>query len=148
MSESRKGVKIVIKTLEPGWHDKAELMLHAMLQLLTDFMEKEKPGEVTDWTSDAAHRKAWDEMNKLDRWWKKERPARRSPLRSRRLRSPPLETGPMPGTSLRKSAPPDKKKYAAYYRAMEVHWRLEKEWEAEDQKNLHRLVDIRRFLWT
>jgi hypothetical protein len=123
-------------------------MLHAVFQLLVDFVEHEKPDKVTDWTHDAAHREAWNEISTLYRWWKRERPRRRSPLSSKRLQTPPHVTEPIPGTSWRKVVPPDKKKYAAYDHAMEAHWRLEKEWEAEDQNNLHRVVDIRRFLWT
>ena len=34
-----------IKTLEKGWHDKDEVLLHAAFQLLTDFVEQEKPEE-------------------------------------------------------------------------------------------------------
>ncbi|GAG52313.1 unnamed protein product, partial [marine sediment metagenome] len=43
---------------------------------------------------------------------------------------------------------PDKKKHAKYYDALEKDSKLEKQWEEEDQRNLHRLVDIRGFLWT
>jgi hypothetical protein len=41
-----------------------------------------------------------------------------------------------------------KTKYPEFERAAKQHRRLEKKWEEEDQTNLHRLVDIRGFLWT
>ena len=43
---------------------------------------------------------------------------------------------------------PDRKKYAAYYRLLDASRRQEERWEAEDQKNLRRLIDIRGYLWT
>ena len=49
---------------------------------------------------------------------------------------------------MRRWVTPDKKKYAEYYQALEEHARLEKEWHEEDQRNLHRLIEIRGFLWT
>ncbi len=120
MTRPRKGVALAIKTLEPGWHDKDVLILHAVFQLLIDFVDLETPYEVTDWTHDDVHRKAWEEISALYRWWKKERPKRQSPLHSKRIRTPPHESVPIPGTSFRKTLPPDKKKYAAYYRAMSL----------------------------
>jgi hypothetical protein len=42
----------------------------------------------------------------------------------------------------------DKKKYAAYDAALKNSLRLEKKWSEEDQRNLHRLVEIRQYLWT
>jgi hypothetical protein len=42
----------------------------------------------------------------------------------------------------------DKKKYTAYDVALKKHWRMEKRQNEEDQKNLHRLIEIRQFLWT
>ena len=41
----------------------------------------------------------------------------------------------------------DKKKFAAYDAAMKKHRRLEKKWDEEDQRNLHRVIEIRQFLW-
>ncbi|MBF0548584.1 MAG: hypothetical protein HQM08_29405 [Candidatus Riflebacteria bacterium] len=44
-----------IYSLEKGWCDKDEVLLHAAFQLLADFMEKEKPGQIIDWNSDPLH---------------------------------------------------------------------------------------------
>jgi hypothetical protein len=43
---------------------------------------------------------------------------------------------------------PNKKKYARYYQALKEDCKLEMKWLEEDQRNLHRLIDIRLFLWT
>ena len=137
-----------IYTLDKDWCDKDEVLLHAAFQLLIDFIEQEKPDKIVDWNADELHRKAWKEIQSLYNWWKKERPARKSPLDDMRIKHPPLKFEKIPGSDLRKMVEPDKKKYANYYRALEEHWKLEQKWEEEDQRNLHRLIDIRKFLWT
>jgi hypothetical protein len=137
-----------IHKLEKGWCDKDEVLLHAAFQLLTDFIEQEKPDKIVDWNVDELYRKAWKEIKSLYNWWKKERPARKSPLDDNRLKRPRLKLEKIPGSDLYKMVEPDKKKYASYYRALRKHWKLEQKWEEEDQRNLHRLIDIRKFLWT
>ena len=137
-----------IHTLEKGWCDKDEVLLHAAFQLLIDFIEKEKPETIIDWNADELQKKTWKEIKLLYNWWKKERPARKSPLEDKRLKHPPWKFKKIPGSDLREMVEPDKKKYANYYRALEEHWKLEQKWEKEDQRNLHRLINIRKFLWT
>lgn len=138
-----------IHTLEKGWQDRDAIMLHAVFQVLVDFVEQEKPSEIIDWNSDDAHREAWKELNDLYAWWKITRPARKSPLSDKSLKVPPMKFEAIPGrTNLKKMVPDDKKKYAAYYKALEGDHILEEEWLKEDQLNLHRLIEIRSFLWT
>lgn len=137
-----------INSLDDQWHDRDEILLHASFQILADFMEKEKPGKSIDWSHDKLHRRAWKEMNSLYSWWKKERPTRKSPLDNKRLLRPPFKFEKIEGENLSRLVKPDKKKYAAYYRALKKDWRLEDRWNEEDQKNLRRLIQIRRFLWT
>jgi len=137
-----------IHSLSKGWCDKDELLLHAAFQILVDFIEQEKPNKITDWNAQKEHRKAWKEICALYKWWKKERPNRKEPLDSKRFKHPELELEKIPGSNHLKFVEPDKKKYAAFYRAAEKQKVLEKQWESEDQKNLHRLVNIREFLWT
>ena len=66
----------------------------------------------------------------------------------RRSPKPPVRFENLAGTKLRRLVTPDKKKYAACYRALNQHNRLEQKWHSEDQRNLHCLVNIRQFLWT
>ena len=139
---------LTIRTLKKGWHDKDEILLHATFQLLVDFIEKEHPEERIDWRADKVHRQAWGEIKSLYKWWKEKRSARRSPLDDKRLLKPALKFKKIPGSEFLQSVEPDRKKYAAYYRAMKKHGRLEKQWHEEDQRNLHRLIEVRGFLWT
>jgi len=52
------------------------------------------------------------------------------------------------GTELTRIVTPDRKKYADSFRAIKKHSLLEKKWYEEDQRNLHRLIEIRSYLWT
>ena len=138
---------LTIRTLKKGWHDKDEILLHAAFQLLVDFIEKEHPERI-DWNAQKKHKQAWREIKSLYRWWKIERPARKSPLDNKRLLKPALKLKKLPGSEFSQLVQPDRKKYAAYYRAMKKDGRLEKQWYEEDQRNLHRLIEVRGFLWT
>jgi hypothetical protein len=147
-NKKRKSIRITIRTLRPGWHDKDEVMLHAVFQLLADFVEQESPDRHIDWSHNAVHRRAWKEIRDLYQWWKKKRPARRSPLDTKKIAQPPLRFEKIAGTKFHRLVTPDKKKYAAYYQALKQHARLEQQRRNEDQRNLHRLINIREFLWT
>jgi hypothetical protein len=142
-------VKILkIHTLENGWCDKDYVMLHAVFQLLADFVEQEKPDQIVDWNSEPEHKHAWKEIHSLYRWWTKTRPARKSPLDEKGLKKPPMRWKKLLGTDHRQLVDYDKKKYPAYDFALKKHWRMEKKQNEEDQKNLHRLIEIRQVLWT
>jgi len=80
-----------INTLEKGWYDKDEVLLHSAFQLLIDFVEQEKPDKTVDRNVNESHRKAWKEIKFLYGWWKKGRPTRKSPLEDKRVKHPPLK---------------------------------------------------------
>lgn len=136
-----------IETPDKGWCDRDQVLLHAAFQILVDFIEKEDPERI-DWNSNELHRRGWREIKSLYRWWKETRPNRKSPLDNERLPSPPLKLKKVPDSDLSEWLKPDKKKYAKYYEALDRHNKLEQKWHIEDQRNLHRLIEIRSFLWT
>ncbi|MGB4780936.1 hypothetical protein [Candidatus Methylomirabilis sp.] len=150
MTQNKKArsMHLVIRTLKAGWHDKDEVMLHAAFQLLVDFVEQEQPDKHIDWSHDNDHVQAWKELRALCRWWTKTRPSRRNPLDNKKIAKPPLRFENIAGTTLSRLVTPDKKKYAAYHLALKQHIRLEQKWREEDQRNLHRLVETREFVWT
>jgi len=63
--------RLKITTLDKGWHDKDEVLLHAAFQLLTDFVEGERPEKIVDWDFDGQHKVVWAEINSLYKWWTK-----------------------------------------------------------------------------
>ena len=137
-----------IQSLDKGWCDKDHVMLHATFQLLVDFVEQERPDQIVDWNSNPQHKQAWKEIRSLYKWWTQTRPARKSPLYEKGLKIPPLRFKKIPGSDLRELCKYDKKKYPDYEKAIKKQSRLDKKWHEEDQRNLHRLIDVRPFLWT
>lgn len=137
-----------IQTLKKGWCDKDRVMLHAVFQLLVDFVDQEKPDQFVDWNSDPEHKHAWKEIRSLYRWWTQKRPTRRSPLDKKGLKKPPMRWKKIAESENLQLVDYDKKKYAEYHTALKMHLRLEKKWYEEDQRNLHRAIEIRQFLWT
>jgi len=134
-----------IHTLNKGeWYDRDTILLHAAFQILVDFVEQEKPDEVCDWQHDELHRNAWNEISQLYKWWKEERPNRHNPLDD--VVEPPEEEYNISDEGY--MIFPERDKYPDYYAALDKCSELEKEWCEEDQKNLHRLIEIRLFLWT
>lgn len=148
-------VTLKIKTLKKGWHDKDLIMLHAAFQLLTDYIELEKPEEIIDW-SESPHNEAWKEIKYLYNWWTKKRPARKEkdfaePLTKEEYKAYGLDhldvitsnwkfKPDLPLGVIRKIEN-YKKKLLKLYEQMET-------WDNEDQENLERLVKIREHLWT
>jgi len=57
-----------IDTLEPGWTDKDQVMLHACFQLLTDFLTKENLA-IVNWMQNETIQEARKEMDTLAAWW-------------------------------------------------------------------------------
>lgn len=64
----KKYNRLHIRTLPPTWTDRSDMLPHAMFQILTDFIDKEKPFEYFD-TEDKYHRNEWQELKGLYDWW-------------------------------------------------------------------------------
>ena len=125
--------KLSISTLGPSWHDNDEVMLHACFQLLTSFMDE--GSKLIDWTEDAEHRKAWKEMKALYKWWTVTRPNRKDPYFDKfmTLHQTDIVITPKQEKQLNQ--------LAVQSGVREIKW-LD-----EDQKNLHRLIEVRPYLW-
>lgn len=52
------------------WCDVVVKMLYANMELLVDYIEKEKAFEVIEWNSDEYHQNAKKEMEEIYKWWK------------------------------------------------------------------------------
>ena len=59
-----------IESLDEGWSDKDNVMLHACFQLLTDCIEKEQLHQLTDWNQNSEFHTAKKEIDALYTWWK------------------------------------------------------------------------------
>jgi len=142
-----------LPNLETGqWCDKDEMMLQACFQLLVDYVEGEKAGEVINWDSDEGHANAWKEISELYEWWKNIRPNRSCKfLDDDEMESPKYVWGEEDddgNVGLLKFEFSSEEAKKEWREAAEEYGRLEGEWFQEDQKNLHRLIEIRSYMWT
>ncbi len=115
---------VYVKTLPPTWMDRDTVLLHAAFQILTDFVEKEKPFDHFD-TENSPNKREWVELRALYVWWGKVRP----------VRIDLLDAIDMAGNK------PTREDYS---NASEQ----EDDWDREDDKMLHRLIRIRGIMWT
>jgi hypothetical protein len=100
-------------------------MLHANFAILVNFVEREHPHKRVPPrdVDELNHRPLYREVFRLYRWWTRHRPNR-----------PELIWGDWRDPNSEK--------------IRDECFRLEDEWEKEDQDMLLRLVKIRKFLWT
>ena len=138
------------------YHDKVELLLHANFQALVDFVEiecasaysvfhihkdmKERRNprhgmmylkmEINEGGEERA--KAAEEILNLYDWWTNQRPARQEPLE---VKTPEAMDSKYGLFNLNFVLP------------YEEIARLENEYQEEDQQMLHRLMDVRMYLW-
>jgi hypothetical protein len=131
--------------LDNKWQEYDELLLHAAFQVLVDFLEKDHV-DIVNWDGMPDTKKAWAEMQSLYKWWTKDRPnrKRREPSRGKGVKMPKL----VPVKDKNGFWTFDKsRKYDLWRRYCKNIGDFETLCEQEDQENLKRLVDIRRFLW-
>lgn len=135
-----------IKTLPPTWCDRNHLLVHAMFQILSDFIEKEKPDLIIDWDSDPEHRQARDKMDEILNWWENSYLIfdEFEGLEFDKIdwddRFYPKE----PGSNFVEMKPSSENDRKCY----EIVHKRELDMEEELEKKLRELLDIRRYLWT
>lgn len=147
----RKHNHVRIRSLPPTWTDCTEKLPHAMFQMLSDYMEKEKPGEVIDWSWCSEQANTWKEIQELYDWWNnvylKFDIWKEAPIRDR-FKPTASRTPAGDGLSLYSqewSSPEDRKEWEADWAR---HAALEKDMECQLTENCIRLIKIRESLWT
>lgn len=53
-----------------GWYDRCAILLLANFNILVDYIENERPGDIIDWGYCPESMATWDEINELYNWWK------------------------------------------------------------------------------
>ena len=136
-----------IKSLKSGEYvDADELILHACLQVLCDFVEDERAAN-TDWEAHPTSRRIWRDAERLYNWWKHERPQRAHPLDALADEDVPvMEFEPLPDAiGAEKLVLKTTPKFDEACKAADT---IEQQWYLEDQQMLRTLLRIRRYLWT
>ncbi len=144
----RKHNHVRIRSLPPTWTDRDEILIHGMFQVLSDYMEKEKPEDSIDWSWCSEHAHAWKEMQELYDWWNnvylkfdvwEEAPIREfEPTISTTSEGNRVSTYNHPSEEHRKGWEADWTRHKA----------LEEDMERQLTENCIRLVKIRQYLWT
>lgn len=139
----------VVRTgLRPGYHDVREQHLHALFESFARFFERQTgPKGHVDWQADAAHARVFEEMQALYTWWTVERPKRLSAqnaLLAYEFRDPALNENFLAVFDEDYQTHPE---VLAWQERSDQSSAAERLGEEEDQRMLHRLVDIRLSLW-
>ena len=125
--------------IPPTWCDRSHLLLLAMEKLVVDYIEEEKPFELINWDSDEGHRTAAEKMRDVYDFIKNRRPKQQAEIDKLSDELYGSVKGENLLESLKKSRDPEKTKYL---------WDLEDKLEKEQQEILHKIVDVRNYLWT
>lgn len=147
----RKYNHVRIRTLSPTWHDRDLVLIHAMFQILSDFMEKEKPAEVTDWNDGEEKIHAWKEIQELNNWWHnvylKFDVWNEAPIRDEfrpKISYTPIGKG-FSTMDQKWDSEEDRKEHEADWNRNTA---LAKDMERQLEENCIRLIKIRGYLWT
>ena len=133
-------------TLKPSYQDARDLILHANMHILANFVEYEKKSGIVDWTATEEHQHVWDEANVIYDWWINKYPYRDEELDKKYpLPNEMDDDKPMLWMFYsRYENTPD----AVEYKAL-LSKRSDEElvWDNEDEEMLIRLMKIRLSLW-
>lgn len=135
--------------LAPGYHDLRTRQLHALFDSFARFYAHEAgPHGHVDWSAEEPYARAFAEMGELYRWWTQERPARlereHELLRADRFQAPELQGRLLP---MLDEGLQDHPEIQAWRKRSEERQARKQQGLEEDQRMLHRLVDLRPFLW-
>jgi len=127
------------------WWDKDGLMLYGMMNLLVDYVEKEKCFEVIVWDEDEHHKKIADEIKIIYAWWK-DYPERLKAI-DNQLTAWHDEFSKRTGKDWLGKLNSSEKSEKEEPESEKLH-KMEADLIREEEEMLIRLVKIRNYLWT
>ena len=136
-----------IHTLEKGYADPREVVLHACFQCVENMINEDMFKNI-DWTWDEYHRDFYKELIALHEWWTVTRPARVDPLDCV-VGRPEFnfdEHKKDPNVPWMRFKSDEEAK--AWREACLISDAWEESCNKEDDEMLHRLVNIRLGMWT
>lgn len=132
-------MKLKIQTLR-GYHDPDAVLLHAVMQVLVNYIEKEKPYEHIDWDDDDGHRNAWNVIASVYNWWK-QRPFRTSVLDAIDI---PDDYMYVIDGYLKFND----EKYPHLQVVFQAANEQERIWYQEDTEMMQKVISVREYMWT
>jgi hypothetical protein len=131
---------IVDTGLRPGYHDPDTQMLHACFAILSRYVHRQKTCGIVDWEATPEHSAMSAGMQALDKWWREDRPTRKSRL-------PELPVVDLPPFEQFEPEHQDRADVQEWSRVCKIHSEMEEHFEQEDEDMFIRLMKIRTRLW-
>jgi hypothetical protein len=146
------------RTVKPGYIDPREMLLHCNFHIFAEFMtyqlsddcrvlwyypeldEIEDSSTIEDYEHKVTRNATWNTMMELYNWWSIERPARSE----QEYPDLPDEWGFLATLNEDYDNEPLMQQWCAVSAANQ---QLELEWDEQDQLMLHKLIDIRQYMW-
>jgi len=138
---------IKIKTLEKGYQEVDDLILHSCFQFFVNFMNKYPNWKDCDWGNSYTNNYIKSTAELLYNWWIVERPNRKDPLDDKKIKRPKMKWEKIKGTTYSRLLDHDHNKFHEYDQASKWHHIFEVSWKKEDQEMLLKLISIREYLW-
>ncbi len=149
-----------LRYIKSGWIDKDEVLIHAMFEVLCNFLEDE-PVEKISWKADSKHKNAWNEMQTLYKWWvKRQNREEDNPILQPNIIAPGMKFTPSDkkiynpitkkeeNTSIMDFVYKSDKDKKKCNKACDDCTKWEKKCYDEDNKMMNRLIKIRGYIWT
>ena len=130
---AKKAYNIIkINSLPSTWTDRDEVLLHASFQILTDFIEKEKPFEHFN-INESQNKEDWLKLKKLYKWWKKRKSKQELAFKKLDLKYPKSK---------------NTEELSSGYKKYQKIYALDIAFYKEDTDKIKELADLRKLLWT
>ena len=128
-----------------SWCDKDYLMLYGMMNLLVDYVEGEKCFETINWDHDDDYKKIAKEIKEIYDWWKNYENRTKEIEKQLSVWHDEFEKRPSKDWLKKVNDDPTPKKEKKEHDKLN---KMEEDLDREEQEMLHRLIDIRKYLWT
>lgn len=138
----------LVKTgLKPGYYDADTQILHAMFKTVSDFYIHQVKSGFVDWSASPQHTHAFSEMKAIHEWWTVTRPEmekRVDELSSCTFKDERLNANFFDIFEPENENHPE---VISYHKRLKEVRQIESDIDTTDRDMLHRIVDIRGYLW-
>jgi len=133
-------------TLPPAYYDARDLILHANMHVLANFLEHEKESGIVDWGATEETQHVWSEANAIYEWWINKYPNRDEEL-DKKYPLPKEDNDEKPMLWMFYSKYENTPEAVEYKALLTKRSEEELVWEQEEEEMLIRLMKIRLSLW-
>lgn len=143
-----KGSTLKLKRLRRRqWTDKDEVLIHAMFEVLCQFVDEELRDNTVDWDETIELQTAWMEIQFLYKWWQiRSERHKKNPANNPNISVPSMRTfKDEHGLNIMDSSEWNNPEYLKLCKDVA---KFDKDCRQEDDEMMHRLITVRSFMWT